>query len=59
MVYNIGDPVVVNVGNKKLNGIILNIDENIFTIIYVGKNDYGTAFAITDNFTEKDIIVVE
>jgi hypothetical protein len=59
MVYNIGDPVIVNVGNKKLNGIILNINENIFTIIYVGKNDYGAAFAITDNFTEKDIIVVE
>lgn len=50
MEYNIGDSIEVTVGNKKYNGLILDIGDNILTVIYVGKNNNGSAFAITDQF---------
>ena len=48
--YKIGDSIIVTVGQKKLNGIILNIKENYLTVIYVGQNEEKIAYAITDNF---------
>lgn len=50
MEYNIGDNIEVTVGNKKYNGLILDTKDNILTVIYVGKNNNGSAFAITDQF---------
>lgn len=48
--YKIGDPIIVTVGKKKLNGIILNVKDTYLTIIYVGQNEEKTVYAITDNF---------
>lgn len=50
MNFNIGDSFKVNVGNKKLNGLIIEIKENYLLVIYVGKNSNGSAYAIMDNF---------
>ena len=50
MEYSIGDNIEVTVGNKKYNGLILDTKDNILTVIYVVKNNNGSAFAITDQF---------
>ena len=50
MAYNIGDPITVNIGNKQFYGLILNVKKDYITVIYVGKTEEKTAFAITDNF---------
>ena len=50
MVYNIGDTIEVVVGNKRYNGLVVEIKENYLIVIYVGKNSNGSAFAIMDDF---------
>ena len=50
MVYNIGDTIEVVVGNKRYNGLVVEIKENYLIVIYVGKNSNGSAFAIMDCF---------
>lgn len=50
MVYNIGDNIEVLVGDKKYNGLVVEIKENYLIVIYVGKNSNGSAFAIMDDF---------
>lgn len=57
MEYNIGDNIEVTVGNKKYNGLILDIKDNVLTIIYVGKNNNGSSFAITDIFDKEGNLV--
>jgi hypothetical protein len=50
MNFNIGDYISVNVEDKKLNGIIIDVKENYLVVIYVGKNNNGSAYAIMDDF---------
>ena len=57
MEYSIGDSIEVTVGNKKYNGLILDIKDNVLTIIYVGKNNNGSSFAITDIFDKEGNLV--
>ena len=57
MEYNIGDNIEVVVGNKKYNGLILDIKDNILTVIYVGQNNNGSAFAITDLFDINGVLI--
>ena len=57
MEYNIGDNIEVTVGNKKYNGLILDIKDNVLTIIYVGKNNNGSSFAITDIFDKEGNLI--
>lgn len=57
MGYDIGDNIEVVVGNKKYNGLILDIKDNILTVIYVGKNNNGAAFAITDLFDINGVLI--
>ena len=57
MGYSIGDNIEVVVGNKKYNGLILDIKDNILTVIYVGKNNNGAAFAITDLFDINGVLI--
>ena len=57
MEYSIGDSIEVTVGNKKYNGLILDIKDNVLTIIYVGKNNNGSSFAITDIFDKEGNLI--
>lgn len=57
MGYDIGDSIEVTVGSKKYNGLILDIKDGVLTVIYVGKNNNGSAFAITDQFDYNGIIL--
>lgn len=50
MVYDIGDNIEVLIGNKKYNGLVIEIKQNNLVVMYVGKNSNGSAFAIMDNF---------
>ncbi len=50
MDFNIGDNIKVNVGNRELNGLIIEVKEDHLLVIYVGKNSNGSAYAIMDNF---------
>lgn len=50
MDFNIGDNIKVNVGNKELNGLIIEVKEDHLLVIYVGKNSNDSAYAIMDNF---------
>ena len=50
MVYNIGDNIKVLVGDKRYNGLVIEIKQNSLVVIYVGKNSNGSAFAIMDEF---------
>ncbi|MBO7696664.1 MAG: hypothetical protein J6T10_28890 [Methanobrevibacter sp.] len=53
MEFNIGDTIKVNVNGKVFNGLILEIGENMLTVIYVGKTNNNLAFAITDIFDKE------
>ena len=50
MGFNIGDNIKVNVGNRELNGLVIEVKEDHLLVIYVGKNSNGSAYAVMDNF---------
>lgn len=55
--FNVGDTIEVNVKGKRFNGLILEKNENTLTIIYVGKNNNGSSFAITDIFDKEGNLI--
>ena len=57
MKFNIGDTIKVNVKGKLFNGLILEIGENVLTVIYVGKTNNNSAFAITDIFDKEGNLI--
>lgn len=57
MEFNIGDTIKVNVNGKVFNGLILEIGENMLTVIYVGKTNNSSAFAITDIFDKEGNLI--
>jgi hypothetical protein len=57
MKFNIGDTIKVNVKGKVFNGLVLEIGENVLTVIYVGKTNSSSAFAITDIFDKEGNLI--